>query len=67
MSNDAAGFVGSIPHYYDQGLGPIIFAEYAADIARRTAAGKPARVLETAPAPASSPESCGRRCPLAHI
>jgi ubiquinone/menaquinone biosynthesis C-methylase UbiE len=48
MSNDAAGFVGSIPHYYDQGLGPIIFAEYAADIAQRIAAGKPARVLETA-------------------
>jgi hypothetical protein len=48
MSNDAAGFVGSIPHYYDQGLGPIIFAEYADDIAQRTAAAKPARVLETA-------------------
>jgi SAM-dependent methyltransferase len=48
MSNDAASFVGNIPHYYDQGLGPIIFAEYAADIAQRTAVGKPARVLETA-------------------
>jgi SAM-dependent methyltransferase len=48
MSNDAASFVGSIPHYYDQGLGPIIFAEYAADLARRVAAYQPARVLETA-------------------
>jgi Methyltransferase domain len=48
MSNDAASFVGSIPHYYDQGLGPIIFAEYAADLARRVAACQPARVLETA-------------------
>ena len=48
MSSDAAGFIGNIPQYYDQGLGPIIFAEYAADIARRTAAGRPARVLETA-------------------
>jgi ubiquinone/menaquinone biosynthesis C-methylase UbiE len=48
MSDDAAGFVGNIPQHYDQGLGPIIFAEYAADIARRVAAGNPARVLETA-------------------
>lgn len=48
MKNDAAGFVGDIPQHYDQGLGPIIFAEYAADIARRAAAGRPARVLETA-------------------
>ncbi|XIA65153.1 class I SAM-dependent methyltransferase [Bradyrhizobium sp. TZ2] len=48
MSSDAAGFVGNIPQYYDQGLGPIIFAEYAADIARRVATGSPARVLETA-------------------
>ncbi|MBR1121447.1 methyltransferase domain-containing protein [Bradyrhizobium lablabi] len=48
MSNDAAGFTGSIPQYYDQGLGPIIFAEYAADTARRAAATNPSRVLETA-------------------
>ncbi len=48
MSNDAAGFIGSIPQYYDQGLGPNIFADYAADIAQRAAAGNPLRVLETA-------------------
>jgi SAM-dependent methyltransferase len=48
MSNDAAGFVGNIPQHYDQGLGPIIFAEYAADTAQRVAAYHPARVLETA-------------------
>jgi len=48
MSSDAAGFIGNIPQYYDQGLGPIIFAGYAADIARRAAADRPARVLETA-------------------
>jgi ubiquinone/menaquinone biosynthesis C-methylase UbiE len=47
MSGDAA-FVGSIPEHYDQGLGPMIFVDYAADIARRAAAGKPGRVLETA-------------------
>ncbi|QWG19192.1 methyltransferase domain-containing protein [Bradyrhizobium sediminis] len=48
MSNDAAGFIGSIPQYYDQGLGPNIFTDYAADIAQRAAAGNPLRVLETA-------------------
>jgi SAM-dependent methyltransferase len=48
MSNDSVSFVGSIPQYYDQGLGPLIFADYAADMARRAAAGDPARVLETA-------------------
>jgi SAM-dependent methyltransferase len=48
MSDDAAGFVGNIPQYYDQGMGPMVFVDYAADIARRVAAGNPARVLETA-------------------
>lgn len=48
MSSDAASFVGNIPEYYDRGLGPVIFADYAVDMARRVAALKPARVLETA-------------------
>jgi ubiquinone/menaquinone biosynthesis C-methylase UbiE len=48
MSNDAASFVGSIPQCYDEGLGPMIFVDYAADVAQRAAAGHPARVLETA-------------------
>lgn len=43
-----AGFVGSIPQHYDAGLGPIIFADPAADMARRVGALKPKRVLETA-------------------
>jgi ubiquinone/menaquinone biosynthesis C-methylase UbiE len=48
MADDAASFTGSIPQYYDQGLGPVIFAGYAADTAQRVAIGRPARVLETA-------------------
>jgi ubiquinone/menaquinone biosynthesis C-methylase UbiE len=47
MSSNAA-FVGSIPEHYDRYLGPIIFVDYAADIALRAAAGRPATVLETA-------------------
>ena len=47
-SNDAAAFTGSIPEHYDRNLGPILFVDYAEDIARRTAASGPGRVLETA-------------------
>jgi ubiquinone/menaquinone biosynthesis C-methylase UbiE len=47
MSDDAS-FIGNIPEHYDRVLGPIIFGDYAADIARRAAACNPARVLETA-------------------
>ena len=48
MSNDAASFIGNIPEHYDSGLGPMIFVDYAADIARRAADCNPARVLKTA-------------------
>lgn len=47
-ADDAAGFTGSIPEHYDQGLGPILFADFAEDMARRATAGAPSRVLETA-------------------
>jgi hypothetical protein len=45
MRTDAASFIGNIPEHYDAGLGPVIFVDYAADIARRTAACSPTRVL----------------------
>ena len=48
MSDDATSFVGTIPDHYDRDLVPIIFADYAADMARRVAALDPVRVLETA-------------------
>jgi ubiquinone/menaquinone biosynthesis C-methylase UbiE len=47
MPNDAS-FVGSIPEHYDRGLGPMVFVDYANDIARRTAVFSPRRVLEIA-------------------
>ncbi|HEX9470814.1 MAG TPA: hypothetical protein VF957_14870 [Bradyrhizobium sp.] len=65
MSHDAASFVGSIPQYYDEGLGPIIFVDYAAEIAKRVAAGNPTRVLRRRPAPESSRESFAMHCPPA--
>ena len=48
MARDTESFSGSIPEHYDRGLGPMIFVDYADDIARRAAGLKPARVLETA-------------------
>lgn len=41
-------FVGTIPEVYDRYFVPLIFAPYAADLARRTARCHPARVLEIA-------------------
>lgn len=48
MSSENARFVGNIPEHYDQGLGPVIFADYADDLARRVEAANPALVLEIA-------------------
>jgi SAM-dependent methyltransferase len=48
MIDQAAHFVGTIPENYDSGLGPHLFVDFAADLARRATAAKPGRVLETA-------------------
>lgn len=44
----AAQFVGDIPQHYDAKLGPILFVDYAADLARRASSLKPKDVLEIA-------------------
>ncbi len=44
----SARFVGEIPEHYDAGLGPVIFADAADDLARRVAALSPSSVLEIA-------------------
>ena len=48
MSGHLADFSGDIPLNYDRGMGPIIFAGYAADMTQRAAGMSPSRVLETA-------------------
>jgi hypothetical protein len=48
MTSQAARFVGGFPWHHDQGLGPMVFADAATDMARRAAARSPARVPETA-------------------
>ena len=48
MSDRANEFTGSIPQFYDHGLGPVFFTDFADDIARRAAPLAPMRVLEIA-------------------
>jgi SAM-dependent methyltransferase len=48
MINQAARFAGDIPAYYDSGLGPHLFVDYAADLVQCAAATEPQRVLEIA-------------------
>lgn len=48
MSTPATQFIGDIPGFYDRHLGPIIFEDYAADLARRAAAIGGEDVLEIA-------------------
>ena len=48
MAGEASGYVGNIPQHYDQNLGPLLFTDYAADLARRIAMLNARRVLETA-------------------
>jgi ubiquinone/menaquinone biosynthesis C-methylase UbiE len=48
MIDQTAHFTGCIPENYDCILGPHLFVDFAADLARRAAATKPGRVLEIA-------------------
>jgi SAM-dependent methyltransferase len=47
-STPATQFVADIPRYYDTHLGPILFEDYAVDLARRAAALETRDVLELA-------------------
>jgi ubiquinone/menaquinone biosynthesis C-methylase UbiE len=48
MAESDKAFTGSIPEVYDTYLVPLIFKDYAKDLAERTSALTPAAVLETA-------------------
>ena len=47
-SESGRDFDGSIPQLYEQYMVPLMFAQYAADMARRVVMRKPSRVLEVA-------------------
>ncbi len=48
MNDKAARFVGTIPENYDRGLGPVLFADWAVNVARQVAQFDPKSVLELA-------------------
>ena len=48
MTDRDAAFVGSIPENYDCYLGPLLFHDYADEMAARLPVGRGMRVLETA-------------------
>jgi SAM-dependent methyltransferase len=48
MIDRTAQFAGDIPANYDSGLGPHLFVDFAADLARRATASNSTRVLEIA-------------------
>jgi ubiquinone/menaquinone biosynthesis C-methylase UbiE len=48
MERSDAAYTGSIPKNYDRVLGPMLFAPYASEMARRVVALSPQAVLETA-------------------
>jgi hypothetical protein len=48
MSDNDKVFAGSIPEFYDIYLVPLIFEDFASDLASRVAGTSPKAVLETA-------------------
>ena len=48
MSKQASKFIGSIPENYDRFLGPLIFHDFADDVAQRVLDLGPSKVLELA-------------------
>ena len=63
MDKNNAAFVGSIPDFYDRGLGPVIFEDYAVRMADRAAASNPSAVLETAAGTGIVTQAMRRRMP----
>lgn len=60
-------FAGSIPALYHDHLGPLLFEPYAQDLARRAAALRPGRILETAAGTGIVTEALLRAVPEAEI
>lgn len=67
MQETDKDFIGSVPRYYDQLLGPVLFADYAADLAKRVKAVKPNSILELAAGTAISSRSIKDALPSANL
>jgi len=48
MSDSHSAFIGEMPRNYDKYLGPLIFSEYAEDLAKRVSVPSGGVLLETA-------------------
>lgn len=66
MTQDIA-FYGSIPAIYDRFMVPLVFAPYAQVVARKAAAMRPTRILETAAGTGVVTEALHRALPEAEI
>lgn len=67
MADDSAAFVGDVPHFYDEGLGPVLFAPMAEVLALRVREHRPTRVLEIAAGTGISSASLARALPDADL
>ena len=61
MADNDKAFTGSIPQFYDTFMVPLIFQDYADDLAARVAALQPTAVLETAAGSGVVPRSLAKR------
>jgi len=67
MSLDDAAFAGAIPGIYDRHLGPLLFAPFAREVARRVARWGPNDLLETAAGTGIVTAELAHACPEARI
>src|SRR3954452_1178844 len=67
MTATDTAFTGSILGLYDRLLGPLLFAPYAEEVARRAAGFLPGHVLETAAGTGIVTAALSRAIPEAHI
>lgn len=67
MADDSSAFVGDVPRFYDEGMGPILFAHMAEVLARKVSEYRPRRVLEVAAGTGISSAAVARAVPEADL
>lgn len=67
MDSNTAQFTGSIPQYYDAGMGPVLFTEYARVVGDLVAGSAPHRILELAAGTGISSAAIARANPDADL
>lgn len=67
MADDSTAFVGDVPRFYDEGMGPVLFAHMAEVLAMRVSEHQPARVLEIAAGTGISSAALARAVPEADL